>query len=47
MGRPRKREKLRVISIRVEPELYQQLKRMKRYSSLVRKAIKETMKNYG
>lgn len=46
-GRPRKREKLRIISIRIEPELYRQLKRMRKYSSLVRKAIKETMKNYG
>jgi hypothetical protein len=46
MGRKRKEGKLKVISFRIEPELYLQLKRMKKYSLLIRNAVKKAIENY-
>jgi predicted DNA-binding protein len=46
MGRKRKKRKLKVVSFRIEPELYSQLKRMKKYSSLIRNAVKKAIENY-
>jgi hypothetical protein len=46
MGRKRKERKLKVVSFRIEPELYLQLKRMKKYSSLIRNAVKKAIENY-
>jgi hypothetical protein len=47
MGRKRKQNALRVVSFRVEPEIYSKLKRINKYSAIIRKVLKEVLKDYG
>jgi hypothetical protein len=46
MGRKRKQNALKVVSFRIEPEIYSKLKRINKYSQMIRNVLKEVLENY-